>query len=57
MSASRRTALIPQPLLPLGEGEQVFKVPLPMGEGFRVRADIGDMLPIVFQSTSVDLNY
>jgi hypothetical protein len=31
-------ALIPQPLLPRGEGEQDFKVPLPRGEGFRVRA-------------------
>jgi acyl transferase domain-containing protein len=33
------SALIPQPLLPsLGEGGQEVKVPLPMGEGFRVRA-------------------
>ncbi len=38
-------ALIPQPLLPEGEGEQDFKVPLPEGEGFRVRADKGDILP------------
>jgi len=29
--------LIPQPLLPEGEGEPDFKVPLPQGEGFRVR--------------------
>jgi len=31
-------ALIPQPLLPVGKGEQDFQVPLPVGEGFRVRA-------------------
>jgi len=31
-------ALIPQPLLPVGEGEQDLKVPLTQGEGFRVRA-------------------
>jgi len=31
--------LIPQPLLPVGEGEQIRfrEVPLPTGEGFRVR--------------------
>ena len=29
--------LTPQPLLPEGEGEPDFKVPLPQGEGFRVR--------------------
>jgi hypothetical protein len=29
-----------------GEGEQEFKVPLPKGEGFRVRANKGDMLPL-----------
>ena len=37
-SISSLLALIPQPLLPRGEGEQDFKVPLPVGEGFRVRA-------------------
>ncbi len=37
--ASYLLALIPQPLLPVGEGEQDFQVPLPVGEGFRVRAD------------------
>ncbi len=31
-------ALIPQPRLPRGEGEQDFQVPLPPEEGFRVRA-------------------
>ncbi len=41
-----RYANIPQPLLPQGEGEQDFKVPLPRGEGFRVRADKVDMLPV-----------
>jgi len=29
----------------MGEGEQNLKVPLPVGEGFRVRADKDDMLP------------
>ncbi len=43
--ASGRPALIPQPLFPKGQEEQDFKVPLPVGEGFRVRADKGDMLP------------
>jgi hypothetical protein len=37
-------ALIPQPLLPQGEGEKsvdlAFQVPRPEGEGFRVRATI-----------------
>ena len=37
-SISSWLALIPQPLLPVGEGEQDFQVPLPVGEGFRVRA-------------------
>jgi hypothetical protein len=37
-SISSLLALIPQPLLPRGEGEQDFQVPLPVGEGFRVRA-------------------
>jgi hypothetical protein len=37
--ANNRSALIPQPLLSLGESG--FKVPLPrLGEGFRVRAGI-----------------
>jgi hypothetical protein len=40
-----RYANIPQLLLPWGEGEQEFKVPLPFREGFRVRANKGDMLP------------
>jgi hypothetical protein len=31
-----------------GEGEQDFKVPLPVGEGFRVRADKSDMHPLGF---------
>jgi hypothetical protein len=37
-SISSLLALIPQPFLPVGEGEQDFKVPLRQGEGFRVRA-------------------
>jgi predicted ATPase/signal transduction histidine kinase/CheY-like chemotaxis protein len=47
--------LNPQPLLPEGEGEQDFQVPLPQGEGFRVRADQGDILPIpTLQSLPID---
>jgi hypothetical protein len=30
----------------VGEGEQDFQVPLPFGEGFRVRADTGDIFPV-----------
>ena len=40
-----RYANIPQLLLLKGEGEQYFKVPLLEGEGCRVRADKGNMLP------------
>ncbi|HEY9651104.1 MAG TPA: hypothetical protein V6C95_10615, partial [Coleofasciculaceae cyanobacterium] len=39
-----RYANIPQPLLPVGDGVQDVKVPLPVGAGFRVRADKVDML-------------
>ncbi len=42
---SCRYANIPQPVLPPGEGEQDSLVPLPQGEGFRVRADKG-VLPM-----------
>jgi hypothetical protein len=41
-----RYANIPQPLLSKGEGEQEFKVPLSEEEGFRVRANKGDMFPL-----------
>jgi hypothetical protein len=46
-AATLSYANIPQPLFlfPKGEGEQEFKVPLPQGEGFRVRANKGDILP------------
>jgi len=39
-------ALIPQPLLP--GGERGLEVPLPMGEGFRVRAAKVGMLPVSY---------
>ncbi|HEY9650761.1 MAG TPA: tetratricopeptide repeat protein, partial [Coleofasciculaceae cyanobacterium] len=52
MLASERTThaagslhLQPQPLLPITQGEQDFKVPLPQGEGFRVRAFYDDIRP------------
>ena len=46
-------ALIPQPLLPRGEGEQDFQVPLPVGERFRVRA-VRSLAKVTYSRSHLD---